>query len=310
MAGMRVLRWMGAAHANYNFAPTDPNFAKTLSSDDVAALLKTAAAQIGDVCAAILVNQPHEWDGTGNLFSLLPHRPSPDSGYAATLRNDFAALAEDRLGNRTRSSLRRKEKRIKSLGPIVFGHCGSAAESERILQIYFDQKAARFAEMGIEDTFADPCHQNFYRDLAAGNADDIKLDISYLKVGDEIAATLGAVRHQDRINLFLLSMTNGDAMRWSPGLLLTTEEIRQACEQGIGVYDFGVGGGSHKALWCDQTIALFDSFIALRGRGFLVTLPLIVKAGLKRLIKSNAFLWSLAMTTRRLLKGRASSDRS
>jgi CelD/BcsL family acetyltransferase involved in cellulose biosynthesis len=310
IGGMRVLRWMGAAHSNYNFAPIDPEFAGAMSSNDISALLEAAAAQIGDVSAAILINQPMEWEGIRNPFANLPYRAAPDSGYAATLSDDYGALVENRLGSRTRSSLRRKEKRIKSLGELKFGHCDGAAENARMLQVYFDQKANRFAEMGIEDTFADPCHQNFYRDLATGNNEDGRLELSYLKVGDEIAATIGAVRYQNNYNLFLLSMTDGEAMRWSPGLLLICEEIKRACGQSVELYDFGVGSGPHKALWCDQTIALFDSFVAFRGRGLLVTLPLMIKASLKRYIKSNARLWSLAMTTRRLLKGRTPSPRA
>ena len=310
IAGARVLRWMGAAHANYNFAPLDPSFAESINGEDVGALLEAAADQIGNVCAAVLINQPQKWDGTVNPFAGLPHRASPDSGFAATLKGDYADLVDERLGNRTRSSLRRKEKRIKALGELTFRHCTNSADSNQMLQIYFDQKAQRFAEMGIEDTFADPCHQNFYRDLAAGDAEDGKLEMAYLKIGDEIGATLGAVRHQGHYNLFLLSMTSGEAMRWSPGLLLMSEEIKRACDQGIGVYDFGVGSGSHKAVWCDQTIDLFDNFIAFRARGLLVTLPLIIKASLKRHIKSSARLWSLATTMRRLLKGRATANRT
>ncbi len=311
ICGMRVLRWMGAAHSNYNFAPIDPKFAGTISSNDISALLEAAAAQVGDISAAILINQPMEWEGIRNPFANLPRRAAPDSGYAATLSDDYGALVEDRLGNRTRSSLRRKEKRIKSLGELKFGHCEGADESDRVLQVYFDQKAKRFAEMGIEDTFADPCHQSFYRDLATGNNEDGRLELVYLKVGDDIAATLGAVRHQNIYNLFLLSMTDGEAMRWSPGLLLICEEIKRACGQSsVELYDFGVGSGPHKAMWCDQIIALFDSFVAFRGRGLLVTLPLMFKASLKRYIKSNARLWSFAMTIRRLLKGRAPSTRA
>ena len=304
-AGMRMLRWLGVAQTNYNFPPIDPSAGASFGAADISALLAAAADQIGGISGAILINQPFRWAGVDNPFARLPHQSSPSAGYAIALTRDFSKLLEERLGPRTRSSLRRKEKRIRDLGQLSFEFCGTTAASNRVLQTYFDQKAARFVEVGIGNIFADPDHRAFYRDMAAGGEAEGRLEMGALKIGAQTAATLGAIRYQDRANMLLLSIGDGEVTRWSPGVLLINEAIRRACSEGIGVYDFGVGGGSHKDMWCDGAIELFDSFVAFRAAGHIVTAPLAAKARLKRLIKSNPTLWSLAVSMRRLIKGRA-----
>ena len=305
ISGLRALRWLGVDHANYNFPPFAAKAANGFDECDVSALLFAIADQLDDVSAAVLTNQPHEWNGVPNPLARLPHRPSANPGFGATLAADPELLLQERVGSRTRSSMRRKEKRLKSLGNLKFGFCDATASSNKVLELYFDQKAQRFAEMGIQDIFADPCHRAFYRDLAAGSAPEGRLEMAYLKVGAETAATLGAIHHQGRTNMLVLSITNGETARWSPGLMLIKEALGKACLRGQKVYDFGLGGGPHKDMWCDHRIELFDNFVAFRARGLLVTLPLAAKASLKRIIKSNDLLWSIASRARRLLKGRA-----
>ena len=305
IGGLRVLRWLGVDHANYNFAPIRREAAEGITQADVSALLSTIADQTGDIAAAILKNQPFDWSGIANPLARLPYRPSANAGFAASLNVDFDELFQERVGSRTRSSMRRKEKRLRSIGSLETGFCDNTSASRELLETYFEQKAKRFADMGIGDIFADPCHQDFYRDLASGDAAEGRLEMAYLRVGETISATLGAIHHRGRTNMLLLSITDDESARWSPGLILIGEAIREACAKQFDVYDFGLGGGTHKEMWCDQRIELFDNFVAFSARGLLVTLPMAAKASLKRLVKSNSMLWALANRARRLLKGRA-----
>jgi len=66
-----------------------------------------------------------------------------------------------------------------------------------------------------------------------------------------------------------------------------------------------VGTARHKEQWCDVRQPLFDSFIALRPEGLVLTLPLAAVVRAKRAIKSNPYLWPLVQRWRRNLLGRA-----
>ena len=92
VAGVRVLKWLGGDHANYNMGLFAPDAASSFTGADIAALLDEVARQTG-VGAAMLKAQPFSWDGVPNPFALLPHQTAPNSGYAVTL-GDFTALYE------------------------------------------------------------------------------------------------------------------------------------------------------------------------------------------------------------------------
>jgi CelD/BcsL family acetyltransferase involved in cellulose biosynthesis len=102
----------------------------------------------------------------------------------------------------------------------------------------------------------------------------------------------------------LCSLTDSDLQRQSPGALLIKHQIKQACAEGLALYDFGAGSGTHKEQWSDRIEPLFDSFIAFGPLGLGVTLPLAGLSRLKRSIKSNPRLWSLAQTIRARLFGK------
>jgi CelD/BcsL family acetyltransferase involved in cellulose biosynthesis len=90
--------------------------------------------------------------------------------------------------------------------------------------------------------------------------------------------------------------------RYSPGALLLKHQIEEACVAGLSVYDLGTGAARHKEEWCDVVVPLFDSFIAFKPHGALLTLALASKARAKRFIKSNPRVYEVAKKMRRVLR--------
>ena len=119
VAGVKVLKWLGGDHANYNMGLFAPDTASSFTGADIAALLDEVARQTG-MGAAMLKAQPFSWDGVPNPFALLPHQTAPNSGYAVTL-GDFTALYHSQFGKRSRSTLERKERKLADTGTIVYG---------------------------------------------------------------------------------------------------------------------------------------------------------------------------------------------
>jgi CelD/BcsL family acetyltransferase involved in cellulose biosynthesis len=97
-------------------------------------------------------------------------------------------------------------------------------------------------------------------------------------------------------------------MQWhSPGALLLRHQIKEASDAGVAYYDIGVGAARHKDEWADVVQPLFDSFIAFKPQGLVVTAPRAAYARLKRAIKSNPHLWPLAQKLRMRLFGKGAS---
>jgi CelD/BcsL family acetyltransferase involved in cellulose biosynthesis len=297
-----VLKWLGQEHANYNMGLFTPEAARGLKSADIARLLR-AAARRAAATAALFEAQPFDWDGTPNPFAAISHQRAPNRGYAVRL-GDFTALYESRFSKRSRSTLERKERRLLEMGMVRFGWAETRDEKIAVLDTFFAQKAKQFAAMGVTDVFDAPARA-FYRDVALLEGDNpSRLRLGYVSLNGKVLATFSGTVCHDRMSVALSSLAEGEVQRQSPGGLLLRHQIEDAAKAGLAFYDLGVGRARHKDEWCNVEQALFDSFIAFKPQGLLVTLPLAAAAQAKRAIKSNRQLWSLAQSMRRRLLGR------
>jgi CelD/BcsL family acetyltransferase involved in cellulose biosynthesis len=300
--GLQVLNWLGQDHANYNMGLFTPEAARTLTAPDMSRLLQEAGRQVG-AAAAILESQPFAWDGVPNPFATLPHRPAPNSAYAIKL-GDFTKLYESRFSRRSRSTLERKERKLLDLGRLDYGWAETREERIALLETFFAQKARQLAAMGVKNIF-DAHARDFYRDLALLEGDNpSRLRLGYVKLNGHVLATFNGTICHDRLAVALSSLAEGDRQRQSPGALLLRHQIEEASNAGLAYYDLGVGQARHKDEWCNVVYELFDSFVAFRAQGLFLTLPLATAARLKRAIKSNSMLWSLAQQVRKRLLSR------
>ncbi|MEX1061395.1 MAG: GNAT family N-acetyltransferase [Methyloceanibacter sp.] len=302
-AGIKVLHWLGQAHANYNMGLFAPEAAAAFTASDISALLSEVARASG-AAAAILKAQPFGWDGVANPFAGLTHQLTPSSGYAVTL-GDFDAFYQERFSKRSRSTLNRKERKLADAGPLTYGWAETRAERLQIVDAFFAQRARQFAAMGIKDIF-DAHARAFYREVALLEGDNpSRLRLGYIKVGDAVLATFSGTVCHGRMSVVLCSLADGDMQRQSPGALLLRHQIKEASAKGLALYDIGVGAARHKDEWADVVEPLFDSFIAFKPHGLTLTLPLAALSRLKRAIKSNQYLWPLAQKLRARLLGKA-----
>ena len=301
--GLPILKWLGQDHANYNMGLFVPDAARALNGTDMSRLVREAGRQAG-AAAAFLSAQPFAWDGVPNPFAALSHQSAPNSGYAIKLDGDFTALYESRFSRRSRGTLDRKERKLLDIGRLDYGWAETREAKIELLETFFVQKARQFAAMGVKNIFDGPARA-FYRDFALlQNDNPSRLRLGYVALDGKVLATFSGTVCHDRVGVALSSLAEGDAQRQSPGGLLLRHQIKEASEAGLAYFDLGVGQARHKNEWCNTVYALFDSFIAFKPHGLLVTLPLGVTAQLKRAIKSNRHLWSFAQAMRKRLLAR------
>lgn len=304
--GQRVLRWLGQDHNNYNMGLFEPEFARRLTAADMKRLVAEAGRAAG-AGALLLVGQPTIWDDATNPFSLLRAQPGANSGHAVRLAPDFEALYQSHFSGRSRSALKRKEKKLGEIGPVQYGWAQTDEERLRLLDIFFAQKTERFSELGQYDAFAEGGYRNFYRSLACLPASDpAHLHVGFIQVGEVIAATFCGTLHQDRFVVLFSSLAEGEELRkGSPGALLISHQIADMCARGVRLYDMGAGFGRHKSDWCDVEQKLFDCMLPIGAAGAFITGPAKVKGALKRIVKNDPRLWPLYEGLRRRIYGRA-----
>jgi len=307
---LKIVRFLGGKHANYNFGPWRQDFAA--GAGMLRALIDWLAEARPELDAIELLNQPESWDGMANPFRLLPHQSSPSNGYRLSLGSAPDELMSRVLSNSMRGRLRTKERKLEKLPGYRYVRAGSTAEAGRYLDAFFAQKAARLAEQGIDNIFAAPGVADFIREACLLGVDREKpaIEIHALDCDDDVLAIFAGVNDGKRFSAMFNSYTLGDGARQSPGLLLLTHAIRDCAARGIAAYDHGVGEAQYKTFFSDAEEPLFDSYFGLSPAGQALAAIAAAKATVKRWVKRSPKALQLALALRRMLAGEKKSSGS
>lgn len=292
---LRVAQFLGAKHANYNLGLFRADCA--FSADDLRLLLREAArrAKRGPHLYRLL-NLPLRWRSE-NPLALLPHRPAASSAYATSLGEDADAWLAARLSADTRKKLRKKEKRLAGMGALRYFRAENGGDAKKILDAFFEQKSQRYA--GLADESELLAQRAFYAALTTpGEAGAAELHA--LALGERIVATLAAGLNGGRLQgMFNSFDADPEIAKSSPGDILLTYVLRDACARKIRIFDLGVGDARYKTTFCDEVEGMADALVGMGATGF-VARPLFAAAqATKAAIKRNPRLHALAARLRR-----------
>ena len=303
--GLRVLRFLGGTHSNYNLGLFEHEFIAVQSPQSLRRILLDACMSTGRVDLVELRNQPETWLGQPNPLTALPHVPSANRAFSTTLSSDFDAFFRERRGSRGRKKLRWQERSLEKAGGYTFKRAENACEAHRVLAVFAEQKAARFNEQGIHNVFAEDGVMTFLHELVdtSFSSRSPAIELYYLSVDGKIRATFAGGVCGPRFSGFFNSISNDELTRTSPGELLLTRFLRSACERGLTEFDLGVGEARYKTAWCDHTDLLFDTLHGVTLRGKIAAAARRFKLSAKRRIKQDAALWALALRARKRLFG-------
>ena len=303
----RVARFMGGHHANGNFVAADPNW---LAKADVAAIrsmLAAIAKARPDIDLIALERLLPDLDGVANPFALLDHFASPNLSLAVDLAGGFDALLSRASGKRKRKKHRSQMRKFDAVGSHSRIEARTADEVDRLLDAFFEMKELRFRKMGIANVFGDEQVRAFFRALFtdALAEDKPSFVLHGLEVAGKLRAITGSSRSGKRLICEFGAIAEDDLGHTSPGDFLFFDNIQEACETGIQVYDFSVGDEPYKRLWCDIETQQFEVLIPLTLKGRVLALTLRQGAGIKAFIKNSPTIWKLTKMLRRKAVGQA-----
>ncbi len=299
---VKIASLLGGKHANFNLPISRINH----PIPDFAVLLPAmlGAAKKAGIDEFSFLNQPVNWLDIQNPLSSVGGADSPSFGYGLKLQSNAETVIESRLNKDARKNLRRKENNLGKMGNIEFIEARDSIIAAEQLEVYFRQKSTRFDAQGIADPFADPAVRNWLSLLAQTKMPDghLALRLFGLKLNGEYISIWGVGTRENLISgMFTSFETTGDVAKISPGEILLVWLIRKFCSEGYQFFDFGVGEARYKSIWCDTTIALFDTHIGVSMSGRLLAKALIAKGRIKRKIKQSPRLMKLAQRLRKNL---------
>lgn len=290
----QVARYLAGKHANYNFGlwRRGASFGRGF----VNSLLDAIHAEDPELAALELHNQAYSWHGADNPLLILPHQPSPSTGYRLRLGESGEAVLQRQLTTSYRGRIRGKEKKLAKLPGYRYFVAATAEEITRCMDAFFAQKREYMTAMKIPNPFDDPEVENFLRAVAGARV----LEIHALECESEILALYAAVVDSKRISTMISSYTASENSRWSPGIITLSHAVANAADRGFEIMDLGVGEAEYKFVYCNEKEELFDSFIPLSKAGHALVPLLRAQANLKRFVKSSPALWQAARTVRGL----------
>lgn len=266
---LRVLAWLGGVLTDYGapiVQPKNPGDARQFARTWQRML--DALAPVDVVWLTRIT--PHI-NGVPNPMTALPLDRYHSAAYPLALTGDWEGFYEAHAGAKTRSTDRRKERRLAGHGDVAFAKTdgGDGALLERVADAMLAQKQAQYREMHAPNVLAEAGYREFFRHPVASLIENGSLHLSALTVGGRIATTHWGMTHHGRFYYFMPSLASGEWAAFSPGRLLLFHLFQWCFQNGIEVFDFTVGDESYKRDWCDMEMPLRQYFKALTFKGKL-----------------------------------------
>lgn len=226
--------------------------------------------------AITLKKVPQRLHGRRHALSNHPElKPMGAAAHTVELTTDF-----DPARLNVSKDVRGKIKKLEAHGPIAFANISGEAEIAATMDLLFEYRLRRFAELDRPDPLANPAYRTFYERLASGPEPLAK--IFTLSVGDEIVAVTYTLCHEGVLTLVIPTFSS-DA-RWSrgsPGLVAIFKTLQWARETGFKTFDLSVGSSEFKSRFSAAQADLFEYHRAMSPLG----LPLVLEAELRRQLR-------------------------
>ena len=131
-------------------------------------------------------------------------------------------------------------------------------------------KRDQYARTGRHDIFACGWTRDLLHGLMDSKHEDFGASMAVLWAGDRLTAIEYSLHAGDRYH-FWFPAYQPQLARCSPGILLTVDTMRLACDAGFRVFDFGFGGEGYKKYFCNATQTVREAVILKPGVGSMLS---------------------------------------
>jgi CelD/BcsL family acetyltransferase involved in cellulose biosynthesis len=283
--GTKMLTWLGQTHSGYGFGLYRRDVVKTLDADAVRQILWHIAAQYPGLAAVHFIKQPLDWDGVRNPFAAIQAQPCSVEVSAFDLKPDFQALYSATISSKRRADQRRVLNQLRRTADVVIDIAANAEERVAMYAAFRAQKTRQLAQRRQDNCFADPAIDAFYRDILRHEDEHAPIELSFMRVGDEIAAVDIVMHFQRRTYGLNRSIADGELRRYAPGRHVNCFSVERACALGSRTYDLGPGVAAYKDEWKGYPIPLFTTSSPLHAKGLPAAALILAVARGEALLK-------------------------
>jgi CelD/BcsL family acetyltransferase involved in cellulose biosynthesis len=253
---MTVLEWLGDDLIDYGA----PIVCASLGRDEAAVIWNEVAARLPRVDLIRLVKIPQRVAEFLNpVVALDCHRYRTRAHHVA-ISGSWDEFYQRHAGAKTRSTDRRKRRRLEKLGAISYAMTdgGDLETYAAITGAMIEQKSRRYREISARDILAGQPYRKFFAEPNRELLTSGILHVSCLRVDEEIVTTHWGMVHDGRLYYYMPSFSGGPSSKYSPGRQLLFYLFQWCLENGIDIFDFTIGDESYKDDWCDEQMLLYE----------------------------------------------------
>ena len=289
---LKILKWVGDNQSDY----CSPILSKDYSFDKEKFnyLFQEVLKVIKNIDIVYLIKQPENIYGLKNPFVLFLNNHLDSKTYYILLPKKWEDYNNQILKKNFHIQNLRKKKSLKKIGNLKFKILNNKEEKIKILDKVFIQKNIRLTAKGTKDILKQ--HDlNFYKEFERKNLKNLKTQLSYLALDNEIMSIHWGIIYKKRFYYLLPSIKDSKFNKYSPGRLLVSLLIRWSISKKLEVFDFTLGEESYKKSWSNKDSYLYN-YVKLNTLKGLYLFPLIkFKLFLKSFDKTN-YLRKLLLT--------------
>ncbi len=308
--GVRRLSWFPGHHVGCNAPLIDRARLAALTSGQRKSLWASMLGGLKGIDVVHLRAMPETLVDGVDIFAELGTWLQGDTLYRAQFSSWEEANTTQRSKSRRKHDRQQGEK-LEAMGKVTFEELSDGAVNGGVLDLMFQQRAARFVQMGVADPFAEACIRKFYdATVAPGSGIDVRLHA--LRLNGEIVALRYNIAHDDRLFCLISSMSLEPSIQpGSPGKQCLLRVMQTVFDGGFRIFDMGAGFTDEKRHWCNVQIPVRHHYLPLTALGHAASgLHRNWQLGRRR-IKENRHLLAFAKAIRsRLHKARPSDAKA
>lgn len=301
----RIARFVATDHSNINtglFSAEFPKAAATLSPTELETRIVDALKGTADL--VLLEKLALNWRGRESPLSALPAIENQNHAFQLPFLENFEATLKQVNAKGRRKKFRVQLKRLEAIGG--YEHVIAADDEQHaLLDLFFRQKAVRFKALGLPDVFDEPKERAFFHlllDADRQKDDCMPLGLHALRLKGEHAGRIAAIaalsRKGGHVICQFASIDHTLVPEASPGEFLFWLIISHLHQEGVALFDFGIGDQPYKRSWCPVETVHHDVILPVSPRGRLAALAQRATTQAKIFIKRNPRIYSFIQRLR------------
>ena len=302
--GMRVLSWFPGSHVGCGAPIIDTARVAAMAPARRRKLWLDMLRGVAGADVVYLKSVPQLLVDGVDVFAELGQSIAADTLFRAHFSSFDDADKTQRNKSRRKHDRQQGEK-LEAMGQVSFEELGNGPAALDALDTMFNQRAARFREMGVFNPFAVPAVRKFYDDSVREDS-GVPVKLHLLRLNGEIVAVRYNIAHGKRLFCLVSSMSDDATVQTgSPGKQCLLRVMQTVFDAGYRTFDMGAGFTDEKRHWCNIQIPVRHHYVPLTTRGSIAGETHRIWQTIRQRIKQNERLKGWAKAVRASLQGRA-----